>query len=260
MNFIMSILNLKIKIKFILIILLILFSFGLLYSQETSKNKIIHKIIYKGIKRAKKKDIQPLILSKEGTVLDLLLVEEDYQRLIGSGNFEDVSISTDKAIDEQTKAPIENMVDLTFNFIEKPVIRKIIFRGNKKVSYGMLIDAVTIKVGEFLDITKVNSDINAISEKYKKKGFNYMKINYEVFQDDQMKENGRIDLIFKVDEGVETYVQEILINGNATISEVTLKNKMKTKERKYLGLQKGIFVESDFHQDIEEILKNITKI
>lgn len=244
------------KYVLILIMFLIFFENYKIFTQESNyEGKIINKIIFKNLNKAKRKDILPLILTQEGTQVDLVLLDEDYQRLMGLGYFEDIIISSDTAYDERTKEPIKNMVNIIFDFIEKPTIRKIIFRGNNKVSYALLMGDVSTKRGDFLDLSKVNSDISAIKEKYKTKGFNYTKVTYETFQDEELKQTNKIDLIFIIDEGVETYVSEIIISGNEKISSFTLKNKMKTKERKFFGIQKGAFNESVFNQDMEEIKK-----
>ena len=244
------------KSVFITILASFLFLSNNLFAQDNDEGKVINKIIIKGLNKAKKKDVLPLIFSQDGTILDLALVNEDYQRLMGLGYFEDILISTDKAYNEQTKAEMPDMVNLIFETIEKPTIRKTIFRGNKNISYGLLMDGITIKRGDFLDLSKIHSDISAVLEKYHKKGFNYAKVEYEVLQDDELKASNRVDLVFKIEEGIETYVSEISINGNDNISEFTLKNKMKTKERKFLGLQKGLYDEAVFNQDIEDIKKN----
>nr|HPO50275.1 POTRA domain-containing protein [Spirochaetota bacterium] len=101
----------------------------------------------------------------------------------------------------------------------------------------------------------VINDINTVKDKYQKKGFAYVEIDYKIFEDEELKRLNQIDIIFNIKEGVETYVSEIIFQGNNKYSDFTLKNKMKTKERKYLGLQKGTFVESDFYQDIEDLTK-----
>lgn len=243
------------KSKYFILTLLIIFIFNsFLFTQEDSiEGKIIQKIVFKGLNKAKKKDVMATIMTREGTPLDLMMIDQDYQRLFGLGYFEDIIISTDAAYDEETKEPLPNSVVLIFEFIEKPTVRKTIFRGNKNVSFGFLMEDVTIRRGDFLDLSKVHSDISAIIENYKERGFNYAKVDYEIFQNEDLKEQNRVDLIFSIVEGIETYVSEIIITGNSKVSDFTIKNKMKTKERKYFGLQKGVFNESTFYQDIEDI-------
>jgi outer membrane protein assembly complex protein YaeT len=244
------------KKKFLLFII-IFFIFGLLNisSEENSEGKIIHKIIFKGIKKAKKKDVLTAISTKEKTPLNLTVIENDYQNLIALDYFDDVAISTGPAYDENTKQQLPDNIDLVFDFIEKPTIRKIIFKGNQSIGYGFLINDITVKKFEFLKKSSIITDINTIKDKYQKKGFSYVDVKYEVFQNEELKSKGQVDLIFNITEGMETYVKDIIIKGNIKLSEFTLKNKMKTKEKKYLGLQKGVFVESEFYQDIEDLKK-----
>ena len=72
----------KKKILFIITLLLLLNSYFIFSSNEELDGKIINKIVFKGLKKAKKKEITPLITSKEGTLLDLMLIDQDYQRLL----------------------------------------------------------------------------------------------------------------------------------------------------------------------------------
>jgi outer membrane protein assembly complex protein YaeT len=226
-----------------------------IFSEENLDGKIIHNIIIKGIKKTPKKDITATMTVQEGNPFNMALVEQDYQNLMALDNFEEINISTGEARDQKTKSVIPDQIDLVFEFIEKPTIRKIIFRGNNNFGYGMILNELSIKRGEFVKKASIINDINSIKEKYNKKGYSYVEIQYQIFQDDSLKSKNQVDIIFNIKEGIETYVEKIEFNGNQKISEITLKGKMKTKERKYLGLQSGVFIESDFNQDMEDLKK-----
>jgi len=245
----------KILFFIIISILLIQATLNILPQENNYSGKVINKIIFKGLKRARVKDLIDVLQSEEGKLFDLDLVNRDYQSLFGLGYFEDIVISTEKAYDENTNEEKPNMINLVFEFVEKPSIRKIIFRGNKALGFAKLMDAISIKRGSFIDLAMINSDISAMLEKYNDKGFNYTDIEYEIYEDENLKIRNKVDIIFKINEGIESYVSDIIINGNNSVSDFTIKNKMKTKERKFLGLQKGVFKESQFYQDIEEIKK-----
>jgi outer membrane protein assembly complex protein YaeT len=241
--------------KILLLTMILILQSFLLFSEEKSEGKIIHQIIFKGLKKAKLNDVISTIASEEGKALDLNLINEDYKNLMGLGFFDDVFITTDKAFDEKTKKEIPNSIILTYEFVEKKTVRKIIFKGNKNLSFATLLNEITIKYNSFVDLATINSDIAAITNKYHEKGYNYVKVSYELYENDDLKKRNKVDVVFNIDEGIETYVSEIVLNGNNSINDFTIKSKMKTKERKYLGLQKGTFVESVFYQDIEELKK-----
>lgn len=240
--------------KLVLAALILLASLVLVNAQDGSDNpegKIIDKIILKGLIKAKKREILSTMMTKEGMPLDLSLLENDYQALMGLDSFEDIDVEAEEAVDEKTGAQKLGMINVVFTFIEKSSIRKILFKGNKSIGYGFLVGDVSIKRGEFENKAKIITDIASIEEKYREKGFNYAKVSYEL----KKQEKNKVDLIFVIDEGTKSFVKEIIFSGNDSYSEFTLKGKMKTKERKFLGLQKGVFLENQFYEDIEGILK-----
>ena len=51
-------------------------------SEESDEGKMINKVIYRGNRKAKKRDIEAQIMSREGTILDLSIIEQDYLKLM----------------------------------------------------------------------------------------------------------------------------------------------------------------------------------
>ncbi|MBN2546640.1 MAG: hypothetical protein JXB50_12640, partial [Spirochaetes bacterium] len=241
------------KKKLFLTTIMLFLTVFLINSDDNVENKIIHKIILKGLKKVKIKDVLATIQSSKGSKLDLSLIDKDYKNLFSLGSFEEIYISTETAFDKESKMAIQGMVDLVFEFIEKPTIRKTIFKGNKNLAFASMLDSVKIKRGDFYDIASIHADMTAITDKYHEKGFANVKIDYEIYQDEDLKEKNQVDLIYKIEEGIESYISEIIIEGNNNISDFTLKSKMKTRERKFFGILKGTFIESKFFQDLEDI-------
>ncbi len=239
--------------KIILISLVLFLTVFIINSQENIENKIIHKIILKGLKKVKSKEVKDTILSSEGAKLDLSQVDKDYKNLFSLGSFEEIYISTETALDKESNMPIQGMIDLVFEFIEKSTIRKTIFKGNKNLPFASMLDAAKIKRGDFYDVASIHADMTAITEKYHEKGFANVKINFEIYQDEELKAKNQVDIIYTVDEGIESYISEIIIEGNSNVNDFTIKSKMKTKERKFFGLLKGTFIDSKFFQDLEDI-------
>ncbi|MCG8568684.1 MAG: outer membrane protein assembly factor BamA, partial [Spirochaetes bacterium] len=240
--------------KIILMMLFLFFSFSL-FCQENIEGKVIYKIIYRGLRKEKKRNVSAQMMTKNGMPLDMELLEQDYQNLLAMGSFEEVIISSEPATDEKTGVPITDFINLVLEFEEKPYIRKIIFRGNDNIPFGFLRGDITTKPGEFIKKEIIIGDIAIIEEKYRQKGFSYAMVDYEFFQNDELQLKNQVDLIFNITEGTETYIKQIIFNGNNSFTDFAMKNKMKTKERKFLGLQKGTFVENQFYQDIEELKK-----
>ena len=51
-------------------------------SEESDEGKMINKVIFRGNRKAKKRDIEAQIMSREGTILDLSIIEQDYLKLM----------------------------------------------------------------------------------------------------------------------------------------------------------------------------------
>ena len=216
------------------------------FNEEDSDETIsqtTNKIIIKGNKKVKKSEIESLMVLKPGMKLDLNLVEQDYIRLMELQYFDDFVISTEEVIkDDGTVDP--DGINLVFECIEKPTISRIIFDGNKSIGVGFLIGDITIKNGDFVDKAILVSDIMALEKKYKEKGFNYAKVDYELNQTDALKAKNQVQLIFKIEEGPETFISEIEFIGNERFTASTLKGKMKTK--KNIWHPKGTFKQISF--------------
>lgn len=223
-------------------------------SEESDEGKMINKVIFRGNRKAKKRDIEAQIMSREGTILDLSIIEQDYLKLMELNLFEDISVTTEPAINPLTGETNQNAINLVYEFQEKPMISRILFKGNKNIGIGFLLGDISTKNGDQVDKGAIVTDMIALENKYKEKGFNHVKVDYEIFQNDELKEKNLVQLIFQIEEGTETYISEIEFQGNNSFTESTLKSKMKTKERRYLGIQKGIFQENVFYEDIEQLM------
>jgi len=240
------------KTKVFIVIMLQIIT-AALFSVE---NQTIYKIVFRGNLRVRPAEITSVIKTMEGMPLNLALLEEDYYALLGLDKFEDVKFFTEEAINERTNQSIPGMVNLIFEFVEKPTVRRVIFNGNKSVSYGFLSTDINIERNKFFSRSELLTDINAIIDRYKKQGFNQVQVTWELFSDEEyLQQNNQVDIIININEGMETYVSNIVFEGNNIFSEFTLENIIKTKERKFLGLQKGTFDNAEFTADIEELRK-----
>lgn len=221
---------------------------------DSIEGKLIKRIIYKGLIHVREKEIKDASIIKESMPVDINLIEEDYQELMALNYFDDIIVSYDVAKDEKTGTTLPGMIDLIYEFKEKPVVKRILFKGNENMGIGFLRSYITIKANQFIKKSDIITDLIKIEEKYKEKGFNYVKVDYEIFQDEEMKKNLEANLIFNITEGPETYIESIEIQGNVNYTDFAIKNKMKTKERKFFGLQKGTFLENTLNEDIENLI------
>ena len=77
---------------------------------------------------------------KKGKVYATSIAREDLRTILGLGYFDNAEISVDR--DKKT---------VKFTVVEKPYIKKIVFKGNKQFSEGKLKGEATLKEKDFLE-------------------------------------------------------------------------------------------------------------
>ena len=119
--------------------------------------------------------------------------------------------------------------------VENPVINRVAFEGNKKAKDEQLGQEVQSKPRGTYSKATVQSDVQRILEVYQRSG------RYDVRVVPKIVElpNGRVDLIFEIDEGVKTGVAKIIFVGNKAFSNQRLKDVIKTGETNWLSFLKS---------------------
>jgi len=130
-------------------------------SKRLSRLARILKIRTEGNRNVRERVILAQVKTKKNDLYDPDKLRKDVQAIYGLGNFEDVAL-------EVTDVP--GGVIVTFKVIEKPIIKRIDFKGNKKVSSSKLRDAISLKENDPLDKFKLNLDDEKILSVIKMKG------------------------------------------------------------------------------------------
>lgn len=111
------------------------------------------------------------------------------------------------------------------------IINRIAFEGNSKLKSDQLSVEVQSKPHTGFDEAKAKADVDRIREAYKKIGRAATQVTYRLVQ----LPNGRVDVVFKVDEGDKTGVREIKFVGNHAVSSYRLHSLMQTTEMNFLS-------------------------
>ncbi len=141
-------------------------------------------------------------------------------------------------------------VIIIFSVEEKPIVDEIIIKGNKKVSKSDILDAILLKKDDIFSKTKLRADENAILDLYIDKGYPDAKVSSD---SDENTEEKLVAITFRIDEGNQTRVKQILFSGNNFATDATLKGLLSTKEQKFL--QSGVFKSNKLEEDKKAIVK-----
>ena len=111
------------------------------------------------------------------------------------------------------------------------IINRVAFEGNNKLKSDQLAVEIQSKARAGFDEAKAQADVDRIKDAYKKIGRNAAKVSYRLVQ----LPNGRVDLVFTIDEGDKTGVREIKFVGNHAISSYRLHGLMQTTEMNFMS-------------------------
>ena len=114
------------------------------------------------------------------------------------------------------------------------VINRVAFEGGNKLRTDQLELEVQSKSRMIFDEATAQGDVERIREAYKKVGRDAAKVSYRLVN----LPNGRVDLVFTVDEGDKTGIKEVKFVGNHEVSTYRLKGLMQLTEMNLLSFIK----------------------
>jgi outer membrane protein insertion porin family len=177
---------------------------------------IIKAIVVHGTQRIEAATVISYLSIHQGDNYDEQQVDTSLKTLFATGLFADVKFGWDG----QT---------LTVNVVENPIINRIVFEGEDKVTEKDLTKEVQLKPRTVFTRAKVQADVARIIELYRRNGKFAATVDPQVIQRPQ----NRIDLIFSINEGPTTGVARISFIGNKVFDDDTLKAQIATEETEW---------------------------
>jgi outer membrane protein insertion porin family len=181
-----------------------------------------------------RQQIRNVKLSKPLNTGDL---QKDLDNLKLTGKFTDVYANT--SIDE-------GKLIVNFHVVERPTIQSIQFVGARQLKTKDLQEVLDFNVGDPLDLLKVRSGVENLTQKYRDSGFTEASVTL----DDEALEEGSI--VYNITEGPKVRVNTILFEGNNTFSDRRLKGKVDTKTYVWI-LRPGTYAENQIQEDIASL-------
>jgi outer membrane protein insertion porin family len=148
------------------------------------------------------------ISEKEGDQFSLRRVRMDIHSLFSMGDFKDVRV-------EAQPGAKSGQVELTFVVVERPLIDKIMFQGNKKFDAQKLGEAMKLQAKAAYDESKLSQDMLAIKKLYLDEGYSSVSIEPKAETD-----NGKnlVTLTLQVNEGNQVKIAKIEVLGSVAFS------------------------------------------
>ena len=193
----------------------------------------------RGNRRLADEEILSLIKTEKGRDFDQAVLTEDLKTLYRQGWFADVGIDTR---DE------EGGKKVLFIVKEKPLLKQILFEGNRRLSSKYLKKQLSSGLDEPLDEQKLKKDLNKLKEVYESRGFPYIEVEEKTEIDESSNE---AVCRLSIKEGPRVRLRKIRLLGNSSFPDKQILKLMRTKKKGFLS--KGIFKKNVFKKDLERI-------
>jgi len=209
------------KITGKLFIVLMFFSVALWARPQNAP--IIKKIVIKSVtgKVIPQQIILQKMRSKTGDRFNPKTLSEDIKTLIKTDEF------AEGGVHSTIETTNDNQIIITITIKMKPIVERIIYVGNKKISTKKLAKITDQEVGSRLDVETVSSDLEVFYNKYMSKGYNGTKIDYDFYLD---KKTGKHTLCYKFTETSRQKIKRVNFFGNRTFSTRKLRKAILSKK------------------------------
>ena len=190
---------------------------------QDASHPVIERIEFVGNRRIARDTLLARIFSRPGDLYSAEAARRDFQALWNTQYFEDVRLEVENSPDKPGE------VVLVYYVTERPIIRRIEYKGNKSISESDILDRykdrkLSLTQESRFDPTKVKRAEVILKELEAEHGHQFasVKATYE-----RIPASNAVKLTFVIDEGPKVKVGTITITGNHAFSQRRIIRAMK---------------------------------
>ncbi len=180
------------------------------------------QVLVKGNRRIEQSAILNVVKTKAGDILEGEKTDSDIRAIYRLGHFQDVQA----ALETTDKGAV-----LVYVVTEKPIVRSILFEGNKELTTDKLKDALEFKQNSVFSTKELDKSIAKMKKLYGDDGYYLAEIEPVVAKTTQ----GDVTVRFKIVEGSKVLIRTIAFDGNKSFSNRKLRGVMETQEKWFLS-------------------------
>ena len=183
-------------------------------SRAVASGDEIRSVRVEGNERIETGTIQSYLLVQPGDRFNQDQVDRSLKSLYATGLFQDVSLRRDGPV-------------LVVRVVENPLVNRIAFEGNKKLTDEQLRPEVSLKSRSVFTPAQAQADRQRILDAYAKRARFDARVEPKIIRLDQ----NRVDVVFEISEGDPTLVSRIAFVGNKEFSEGKLGEVVNSREQ-----------------------------
>ncbi|MFO7853731.1 MAG: outer membrane protein assembly factor BamA [Paracoccaceae bacterium] len=189
----------------------------------------VERILVEGARRLDEATIRAYLVVEEGEPATAAEINESLRRLLDTGLFDDVTLS-----------PLADGVLVRVR--EAPFINRVAFEGNDALDDDVLRGSVQSISRAAFSRTVAERDAATLLDIYRRSGRYGATVEPVVID----RGEGRVDLVFEIDEGPVTGVRSIDFIGNVAFSDRRLRAAIETRES---GILSSLFGSGTYDPD-----------
>ncbi|HVV93761.1 MAG TPA: outer membrane protein assembly factor BamA [Hyphomicrobiales bacterium] len=207
---------------------------GLVATATTVQAQSASHIVVRGNRRIDASTVRSYFAGAGGKID----VDAGIKRLYATGMFSDVRV-----------AHQGGTLVVTVN--ENQVINQVAFEGNKHVKDAILSGVIDSKARGPFSPAVVQGDVQRIKDAYLHSGYDAAQVSAATIN----LPNGRVNLVFQVNEGGKTKIKEINFVGNKAFSAGTLRDQLVTSRSNFLSFLKNndVYDPDRLNADLEKL-------
>ena len=177
------------------------------HAQGAADAVVVRRIDINGAVRIERETVLSYLLIAQGDTVTEERLDEALKSLFSTGLFADVSLDVKDGV-------------LIVGLSENPIVGRIVFEGNRKISSEQLTPELILKPRAVFTRSKIRRDTQRILEIYKRSGRYSVSVEPKVIERPQ----NRLDVVFEISEGPATYIRKIDFIGNKSFDRDRLEN------------------------------------
>jgi outer membrane protein insertion porin family len=182
-------------------------------AQQTRGEFRVEEIRVEGAQRIEAETVRSHMSIRRGDTANAESLDRSLKDLFRTGLFRDVTLHREGST-------------VIVRVVENPVINRLAFEGNGRISDDVLRDEVRLRPRVVYTPTQVQNDVQRIIDLYRRSGRFAARVEPKVIQLDQ----NRVDLVFEIEEGKATQIRKISFIGNKRFDDSSLRGVIQTKE------------------------------
>ena len=170
----------------------------------------------RGNQRIESDTIRSYMVIQPGDAFDADRLDRSLKALFATGLFRDVELR-----------PEGQRIVVTV--VENPLINRVYFEGNRRISRDVLGREVQLRERSVYSQAAVAVETQRIIELYARRGRFNVRVEPRIIERDQ----GRVDVVFEIQEGEAAYIARINFVGNTAFSDSRLREVIASREQRW---------------------------